>query len=318
MDVIKIAHDVFDAEINQLKILKDKIGKSFCDVIDCILKCDGKVIVTGIGKSGIIGRKISASLASTGTQSFFLHAAEALHGDLGMVSKDDIVIAISNSGSSQEVLNMLPSLKKIGCVIVAMTGDYNSLLAEKSDYILNVGVEKEACPIGLAPTSSTTATLLMGDALVVALMKRRDFKPENFALYHPGGTLGRRLLTKVKDLMCTNIPRVHIKSTLKDIIYEISSKKVGMTTVYDDNEKIVGIITDGDIRRNIFDTYGNLKDIKSEDIMIENFKRINSNEMANMAWEKMNQYSISCLPVIDGDNIVGIISMHDVFDFKDN
>lgn len=316
MDVIKIAKEVFDIEIEELKALKDRINGSFEDVVGCILDTRGRVIVTGIGKSGIIGKKIAASLASTGTNSFFMHAAEALHGDLGMVYKDDIVIAISNSGSSQEVLNILPSLKKIGCTIIAMTGNLNSILAQEVEYVLDIGIEKEACPLGLAPTSSTTATLLMGDALTVALIKERNFRPENFAVYHPGGTLGRRLLTRVKDIMCKELPIVYPNTYLKDIIYEISSKRLGMTIVCDNNNKVIGLITDGDIRRNIFDKYNDLKEIKAIDIMTREFKRIESKEMANMAWEIMNKHNISTLPVIDEENLVGIVSMHDVFEFQ--
>ena len=217
IDSINIAKEVFDLEMIELDKVKSKINEEFARIVELIFESKGRVIVTGIGKSGIIGKKIAASLASTGTNSFFMHSAEALHGDLGMVYRDDIVIAISNSGSSQEVLDILPSIKRIGATLIAMTGNRNSILAKEAEYVLDIGIENEACPLDLAPTSSTTATLVMGDALTVALIKRRDFKPEKFALYHPGGALGRRLLTSIKDLMVTEVPKVTLQTELKDI-----------------------------------------------------------------------------------------------------
>lgn len=315
MKTIETAKEVFDIEIQQLNNLKSKIGKEFEDVIECILESKGRVIVTGIGKSGIIGKKISASLASTGTNSFFMHAAEALHGDLGMVYKDDIVIAISNSGSSQEVIDMLPSLQRIGCTIIAMTGNINSTLAKESNFILNIGVEKEACPLNLAPTSSTTATLVMGDALVITLLKKRNFKPEKFALYHPGGALGRRLLTRVKDLMHTNIPKVEEEASLKEVLDEIINKRLTMTMVFSSCNKMTGIITDGDIRRTVFDRYDNIKELKAKDIMSKGFKYISSNEMLSFALEKFEEEKVSSLVVLEDGNVVGIITLQDIVDF---
>lgn len=314
--MIDIAKEVFDIEIEELTNVRNKIGDEFNKIIDLIINTKGKVIITGIGKTGIIGKKIAASLASTGTSSFFMQSAEALHGDLGMVHKDDLVIAISNSGSSSEILNTIPSLKKIGCTIIAMTGNKNSHLAHAADYILDIGVEREACPMNLAPTCSTTATLLMGDALTVALIKRREFMPENFALYHPGGALGKRLLTRVRDIMSQDLPKVYEDSDLKEVIYEISSKRLGLTMVYNNNEEAVGLITDGDIRRNIFDKYENIKDIKAKEIMTRGFKSIDSSEMANVAWERMNKNNISNLAVIEDNKLVGIVTMHDVFEFE--
>lgn len=314
--MINIAKEVFDIEIEELIRVKNKIDYKFNEVIECILKTKGKIVVTGIGKSGIIGRKIAASLASTGTSSFFMQAAEALHGDLGMVKKEDVVIAISNSGTTQEVLNIIPSLKKIGCIIIAMTGNVNSQLAISADYIIDIGVEKEACPMNLAPTCSTTATLVMGDALAVSLIKRREFMPENFALYHPGGAIGKRLLTRVKDIMSKDLPKVYETSDLKEVIYEISSKRLGLTIVFNSNEEAVGLITDGDIRRNIFDKYKDIRYIKAKDIMTKGFKLIDSNEMANKAWQKMDENNISSLPVIENNELVGVVTMHDVFEFE--
>ncbi|MEG0297889.1 MAG: KpsF/GutQ family sugar-phosphate isomerase [Clostridium sp.] len=318
MDLVKIAHEVFDIEIEQLEKLKERIDCKFEDVVELIFETKGRVVFTGIGKSGIIGKKIAASFASTGTNSFFMHAAEALHGDLGMVYKDDIVIAISNSGSSQEVVDLIPSLKRIGCTIVAMTGNLKSPLAINAEYVLDIGVEKEACPMDLAPTSSTTATLLMGDALTVALIERRDFKPEKFAVYHPGGALGRRLLTRIKDLMNDEVPVVNANDHLQDIVYEIGSKRLGITLVYDNNIPI-GIVTDGDIRRAIINN-DDLKEIKAKDVMTEGFKTISANDMATDALEKMEEHKITSLAVVDDKEptrIKGIITMHDLFTFID-
>lgn len=315
-DSINIAKEVFEIEITELEKIKSKINEEFERIVELIFESKGRVIVTGIGKSGIIGKKIAASLASTGTNSFFMHSAEALHGDLGMVYRDDIVIAISNSGSSQEVLDILPSIKRIGATLIAMTGNSNSQLAKESEYILDIGIENEACPLDLAPTSSTTATLVMGDALTVALIKRRNFKPEKFALYHPGGALGRKLLTRVMDIMSTDIPKVNEDSDLKEILYSISSKRVGLTVVFNSKNIPVGLITDGDIRRNIFDKYEDLKSVKAKDIMVKGFKSINCNEKASIAWEKMHDNKISSLVVTDSKNVVGIVTMHDVFEFE--
>ena len=315
IDSINIAKEVFDLEMIELDKVKSKINEEFARIVELIFESKGRVIVTGIGKSGIIGKKIAASLASTGTNSFFMHSAEALHGDLGMVYRDDIVIAISNSGSSQEVLDILPSIKRIGATLIAMTGNRNSILA-KEEYVLDIGIENEACPLDLAPTSSTTATLVMGDALTVALIKRRDFKPEKFALYHPGGALGRRLLTSIKDLMVTEVPKVTLQTELKDIIYEISSKRIGMTLVYE-NQKAIGIITDGDIRRSIANCE-DLNKLNAEQIMSKGYKTIKNDAKATVALEKMQEFKVSSLVVIDAKSsseIVGIVTMHDLFPF---
>lgn len=321
IDVIKsknyidISKDVFDLEINELKKVRDKIGSEIEDAVEMIFESKGRVVITGIGKSGIIGKKISASLASTGTQSIFMNAAEGLHGDLGMIYKDDIVIAISNSGSSQEVLDLLPSIKRIGAKIIAMTGNKNSKLGQAADLVLDIGIEKEACPMNLAPTSSTTATLVMGDALTVSLINKRDFRPEKFAIYHPGGALGRRLLTRVKDLMHTNIPKVEDDASLKRILDEIINKRLTMTMVIDNNNQFVGIITDGDIRRSVFNKYENIKDIKAKDIMSKGFKCIDSNEMLSFALERFEEEKVSALVVLEQESIVGIVTMQDIIDF---
>lgn len=316
MNYINIGKEVFDLEIKELKKVRDRIGNEVEQAVELIFNSKGRVVVTGIGKSGIIGKKITASLASTGTQSIFMNAAEGLHGDLGMIYKDDIVIAISNSGSSQEVIDLLPSIKRIGAKIIAMTGNVNSSLGQAADIILDIGVEREACPMNLAPTSSTTATLVMGDALAVALIKRRNFKPENFALYHPGGALGRRLLTRVKDLMHTDIPVVYKDTLIKDVIYEISDKRLGMTMVYNNKDEVIGLITDGDIRRSVFDRIEDIKDLKAIDIMTRKFKTIDKDEMANYALDVMDTNKISSLVIIENKKVKGILTMHDLFDFR--
>ncbi|WP_278682479.1 KpsF/GutQ family sugar-phosphate isomerase [Paraclostridium bifermentans] len=316
MNYINIGKEVFDLEIKELKKVRDRIGNEVEQAVELIFNSKGRVVVTGIGKSGIIGKKITASLASTGTQSIFMNAAEGLHGDLGMIYKDDIVIAISNSGSSQEVIDLLPSIKRIGAKIIAMTGNINSSLGQAAHIVLDIGVEREACPMNLAPTSSTTATLVMGDAIAVALIKRRNFKPENFALYHPGGALGRRLLTRVKDLMHTDIPVVYKDTLIKDVIYEISDKRLGMTMVYNNKDEVVGLITDGDIRRSVFDRIEDIKYLKAIDIMTKEFKTIDKNEMANYALDVMDENKISSLVIIQNKKVEGILTMHDLFDFK--
>jgi arabinose-5-phosphate isomerase len=269
----------------------------------------------GVGKTGIIGHKIASSLASTGTPSNFVNAAEAMHGDLGMISPNDIALLISNSGSSMEIINVVGPLKKIGCRIIAMTGNPQSPLAHEAEIILNVGVEKEACPLGLAPTTSTTATLVMGDALTICLMERRNFKAENYALYHPGGALGRQLLTRVKDEMTTEVPKVNEDSIFKDIISEMSKKRLGMTLVYNSKGEATGIITDGDLRRAI-QNFDDLKSLKASDIMTKGFKRIDKNEMLTEALEMMDISNITTLAVMDGENVCGILSIHHIIDFR--
>ena len=269
MDFAKRSQEVFKQELTELEKVSRRIGNEMNDVVDLIYSCSGKVVVTGIGKTGIIGHKIASSLASTGTPSFFMNAAEAMHGDLGMISKSDVVIVLSNSGTSQEVLRIVGPIKRIGCPIVAITGNPQSTLAKESDYVLDVAVEKEACPLGLAPTSSTTAALIMGDALVVSLIERRNFKSEEFALYHPGGALGKRLLVRVRDVMHSDVPLVREDAPFKDVIYEVSNKRLGMTIVSNMEGKPVGIITDGDIRRAI-QNFNEATHLKAKEFMTKN------------------------------------------------
>jgi arabinose-5-phosphate isomerase len=308
--------EIFNQEIGELQKLSDKIGSEINEIVELIYNSKGKLVIMGVGKTGIIGHKISSSLASTGTPSIFINAAEAMHGDLGMVSKNDIVLLISNSGSSSEILNVITPLKKIGCTLIAMTGNPNSALAQEVSLILNVGIEKEACPLGLAPTTSTTATLVMGDALTICLMERRDFKAEKYALYHPGGALGRRLISRVKDEMITDVPKVHETTLFKDVIYEVSNKRLGMTMVYNDKEEAVGIITDGDIRRAI-QKYDELKPLIAGEFMTPGFKRIHKDELLTEALELMDVNKITTVTVVDeSDQVIGILSIHNIIDFR--
>jgi arabinose-5-phosphate isomerase len=318
MDFVARSKEVFNSQITELQKLSDRIGEEMNRVVELIYTCTGKVVIMGIGKTGIIGHKVSSSLASTGTPSIFINAAEAMHGDLGMVGCNDVVILISNSGASDEILNVVAPLKNIGCALVAMTGNPHSPLARETDFILNVGVEKEACPFGLAPTTSTTATLVMGDALMICLMERRGFKAENYALYHPGGALGRRLVSRVKDEMTMDVPKVYTNTLFKDVIFEVSNKRLGMTLVYDQTERAVGIITDGDIRRAI-QKFDEIKSVVAADFMTQGFVRICQEDLLSDALELMDVNKITSLTVVDStdkDSVIGILSIHNIIDFR--
>lgn len=314
MDIINYAKEIFDSEIEELKIVREKIDSEMIDVVNIILESKGKVVVTGIGKSGLIGKKIAATLASTGTYAVFMNSAEGLHGDLGMISKDDVVLAISNSGNSDEIAAILPSIKKIGAKIVAMTGNRNSKLGRAADKILNIGVKREGCPLNLAPMSSTTSTLVMGDALAAILIKMRDFKPENFALYHPGGSLGKRLLMRVSDVMHKDdkIPFCDKESSIDNVILVMTEKRLGAVCVMN-GDLMVGIITEGDIRRALKrkEEFFNLK---AKDIMTRNFTRVSEDSMAIDALELMEnrESQISVLPVFKDVKLVGIVRVHDL------
>jgi len=316
MDFKERSKEIFKLEIAELQKLADKIGPEMNEVVELIYASKGKLVIMGVGKTGIIGHKIASSLASTGTPSIFVNAAEAMHGDLGMVSKNDIVLLISNSGTSSEIINVVAPLKKIGCSLIAMTGNPKSALANEVSLVLNVSVSKEACPLGLAPTTSTTATLVMGDALTICLMERRGFKAENYALYHPGGALGRRLISQVKDEMFTDIPKVYETTLFKDIIYEVSNKRLGMTMVFDKNEQAIGIITDGDIRRAI-QRFDEIKPLTASDFMTHGFKKIAQDELLTEALEIMDVNKITTLTVVDNtEKVVGILSIHNIIDFR--
>jgi len=314
MDFIQISHEVFDQEICELKKVSARIGHEMDEIVDAIYNCKGKVVITGIGKTGLIGKKIAASLASTGTLAIFMNSTDALHGDLGMVRKEDIVIAISNSGSSTEILNILPPLRKIGALIIAMTGNFESRLAKEADYILDAGVSREACPLNLAPTTSTTATLVMGDALTICLMNKRGFKTEDYAMFHPGGALGRRLLTHVEDLMSKEIPTVHETDSFKDVIYVISDRRKGMTMVENSKGQMTGIITDGDIRRAI-QKFDDVISKQAIDFMTHGFKKITKDAQIDDALEMMTANKITTLAVTEtkeSTEIIGLIAIHDI------
>ena len=313
------AKEIFDAEIRELEKLRDTIDTSFNQVIEVLHACQGKVVMMGIGKTGIIAHKMAASFASTGTPSIFVNAAEAVHGDLGMLSANDVAILVSNSGATNEILNIIDPLRRLGCTIVAMTGNLDSPLAQRADYALSIHVDTEACPLGLAPTTSTTATLLMGDALMVCLMEMQQFKAENFALYHPGGALGRKLLGRVTNVMATDVPRVQLDTPFRDVVCEMSDKHLGMTMVYDrlPDGKCLGIITDGDIRRAI-QKYNDVQIIAAE-IMTPSYKHIAKDALLTDALATMDTYNITTLAVTETEttsDIIGIISIHHIIDFK--
>jgi len=312
------AKRVLRIEADAVAALIDRVDERFEQAVTMILNCEGRVVVTGMGKSGLIGKKIAATLASTGTPALFLHPAEGIHGDLGMVTRGDTVIALSNSGETEEISRMLPSLKRLSIRIIALTGNPDSTLAKNADVVIDVGVKEEACPLGLAPTASTTATLAMGDALAVALLDQRGFKEEDFACFHPGGALGKKLLLRVRDLMHTGdaVPVVSSTTLIKDAIYEISSKQMGVTSVIDASGKLVGVISDGDLRRwmeKTEKTGENLLAKKAGDIMTQNPKIANKDALAAEAVAIMEKNSITCLIVSDAQgHPEGVIHLHDL------
>ncbi len=316
IDLLEVAREVIKIEMDAISDLEKRLDASFIKACEILYNCKGKVVVTGIGKSGIIGQKIASTLASTGTPAFFMHPAEGMHGDLGVLSRNDVVIAISNSGQSEEILKILPIIKRFGVKLIVMTGKKRSALAKAGDVVLDISVKKEACPLNLAPTASTTATLVLGDALAVALIKLRGFSENDFAIRHPGGSLGRRLLLKVSDLMHEgeNIPLVHENTSMREVIYEITSKKLGVTGVVADNGELIGVITDGDLRRAL-EKFEDLLNRKAYEIMTKNPKWILKDELAAKALETMERYSITSLFVFDKDSNrkpVGIIHLHDL------
>jgi arabinose-5-phosphate isomerase len=287
------------------------LDDNFSETVQKIYQSKGRLIVTGIGKSAIIAQKMVASFNSTGTPSQFLHAAEAIHGDLGVVQEGDVVICISKSGNSPEIKVLIPLVKRFGNTLVAITGNINSSLAKGADHVLNTTVDTEACPLNLAPTSSTTAQLVMGDALVVALMEVRDFKPEDFAKYHPGGALGKKLLLKVKDMLEHSLkPTVSPDTTVKKVIFEISEKRLGVTAVVEKGA-VIGIITDGDIRRMLNDT-DTFAHLTAKDIMTKNPKMIQADAMVIDAFTILEDFSITQLVVVDGEEYKGILHLHDI------
>jgi arabinose-5-phosphate isomerase len=313
-EVLALAKQIFDTESQAICHVSHKLDQQFVDAVDALLACKGRVVVTGMGKSGHIGNKIAATLASTGTPAFFVHPGEASHGDLGMITRDDVVIAISNSGETEEVLALLPMLKRFDIPFIAMTGKPNSILAKAANVHLDVGVEKEACPLGLAPTSSTTATLAMGDALALAALQYRGFTAEDFALSHPGGTLGKRLLIRVEDLMHTGdaLPLVTLDTLLPDAIHEMSAKTFGITCVVDSNGAMCGVFSDGDIRRSIGKLI-NPNTATMQQIVSAKGKTVTQYQLAAEALELMEKHKITSLFIVDDNHKpVGIIHLHDL------
>ncbi|MBX1536648.1 KpsF/GutQ family sugar-phosphate isomerase [Campylobacter jejuni] len=310
MNTLEIAKEVFEKEAQAILDLAKNLDENFNQAVNLMLNTKGRCIVSGMGKSGHIGAKIAATLASTGTPSFFIHPGEALHGDLGMLTPEDVLIAISNSGETEEILKIIPAIKKRKIPLIVMCGKKNSTLVKQGDIFLNIAVEKEACPLQLAPMSSTTATLVMGDALAAALMKARNFKPDDFALFHPGGSLGRRLLTKVKDLMVSsNLPIVHPDTEFNDLVDVMTSGKLGLCVVLE-NEKLVGIITDGDLRRALKARDKLRFDFKAKEIMSTNPKVVDADAMASEAEEIMLKYKIKEIIVGKEEKVVGIIQLY--------
>jgi arabinose-5-phosphate isomerase len=305
---------VLAVEARAVQALIDRLDDGFEKAVDLLFNCKGKVVVSGMGKSGLVGQKIAATMASTGTPAFFLHPAEGIHGDLGMLGRKDVLIAISNSGETQEILQLLPYVERMGIAVVSMTGRMTSTLAKTSDVALDVSVSEEACPMGLAPTASTTASLAMGDALAVALLQKRGFRQEDFAQFHPGGTLGRRLLVRVKDLMHAGFALPQVAETVAGTtaMLEMTAKKLGMTTVVDSERKLAGIITDGDLRRFI-QRGGDFARVTAGELASRNPKSIGPDDLAAKAVEMMERYSITTLVVTEGDRkILGVIHLHDL------
>ncbi len=305
---------VLRLEADAVTRLAERLGPSFSEACRYMLACRGRVIVTGMGKSGHIGSKIAATLASTGTPAFFVHPGEASHGDLGMITADDVIIALSNSGETDEITALLPLIKRLGIPLIALTGRPGSTLAEAATVHLDVGVEQEACPLGLAPTASTTATLAAGDALAVALLDSRGFTAEDFARSHPGGKLGRRLLLRIEDVMQTGerIPRVRPGTTLRDALLEISRKGLGMTAIVDDEARVLGIFTDGDLRRTL-DSGADIHHTAIEAVMTPGPHNASPELLAAEAAERMERHRINALLVTDAEQrLVGALNMHDL------
>jgi len=314
-DIIDQAKKILKIEADAVEALINRIDESFVEAIDIMYACSGKVVVTGMGKSGIIGKKIAATLASTGTPALFLNPAEGSHGDVGMVSKGDVVLAISNSGDTEEITRILPTLKRLDIRIISMTGCKDSLLSRSSDVSLDISVHEEACSMGLAPTASTTATLAMGDALAISLLNKKGFTEEDFALFHPGGNLGKRLLLTVEDLMHSGdaVPVVRTDTLMKEAIIEISSKRLGITAVINDSRILEGVITDGDLRRGLEKWGEDLFSLQAGDVMTHRPKNLRKNMLAAKAVALMEKYSITVLMVTDDDNnIDGILHLHDL------
>lgn len=313
--ILQRARDVLNIEIKGISALIERLDESFIRAVELMHNCRGKVVVTGLGKSGLICRKIAATLSSTGTPAFFLHPADGVHGDLGMVVREDIVLAVSNSGETEELLKLLPHFKLHSLKLIVMTGKPGSTLAKAGDVVLNVGVAEEACPLGLAPTASTTAALVIGDALAVVLLEKKGFKEEDFAIRHPGGVLGRRLLLRVEDLLHRGdrLPLVSEEVAMKEALFEITSKRLGVTGVIDAKGNLTGIITDGDLRRGL-ERKGDIFKLQAKDLMTRDPKTITADRLAAEAVAIMEQHTITALFVLEngGRKPLGVVHLHDL------
>ena len=311
----EIARKVFEIEAGAILALRDRIGASFESALEILVGCKGRVVVTGMGKSGLIGQKISATLSSTGTPSLFLHPAEAIHGDLGRIVEGDVVLAISHSGETEEIVSLLPSIKRIGAPLITLTGEPGSTLATTADVHLDVSIDREACPLGLAPTASTTAALAMGDALGMTLVERRGFTVEDFAVLHPGGRLGERL-TRVRDVMHRgdNVPRVETGAPMKDVLFEMTRKRLGLTTVVDADGKLAGVISDGDLRRQMERHGYSMLDKRAEECMTATPTLVSGADLATSALDLMEQRKITSLVIVDEAGAVdGVVHLHDLW-----
>tara|TARA_B100002003_G_scaffold42000_1_gene37423 strand:- start:98 stop:1066 length:969 start_codon:yes stop_codon:yes gene_type:complete len=316
--LIEIAKTVIQAETDSILKLKNRIDNNFVEACQLLVSCQGKVVVIGMGKSGHIGRKIAATLASTGTPAFFVHPGEAGHGDLGMVNANDVLIVISYSGESDEIIALLPAIKQLNIPILAMTGHTKSIIAKVANIHLDVSVEQEACPHNLTPTSSTTAALVMGDAIAITLLNARGFTPEDFAKSHPSGTLGRRLLTLVSSIMKVggDIPLVAKETTLVESILVMSQKSLGMVIIADNEDSLQGIFTDGDLRR-VLEKNTNIQDVLIKDVMTQDCKSIGPDKPALIAFHMMDENRLNSLPVVDSNNqVIGAINMHTLMQAK--
>ena len=312
--IVERARWVLQVEAAAILDLVARLDERFVRAVDIMHECKGRVVLMGIGKSGFVAKKIAATFAGTGTPALFLHPAEGVHGDLGMIVRGDVVLAISNSGKTAEIMEILPTIKRLGVKLISLVGDVNSTLAKESDVALDVSVKEEACPLNLSPTASTTAALAMGDALAVALLEKRDFKAEDFAVLHPGGILGRRLLLRVRDLMHvgTDLPIVSEETLMRDAILEISTKRLGITMVVDESGRLTGMITDGDLRRGL-EKYSNLLERRAKECMTRHPKVIDKEELAARAVQVMEQYKITSLLVLDpAGRPEGVIHLHDI------
>ena len=311
---IETAKKVFEIESEAIRELIGRIGPEFIKAEEILACTEGRVIISGLGKSGIIARKMVATMNSTGTPSIFLHPSDAVHGDLGMVRNDDVVICISKSGDTQEVRQLMPMFKRIGVPTISMVGNINSHLALQSDVTLDISVKEEACPHNLAPTTSTTATLAMGDALAVTLLEKKNFSADDFAMFHPGGNLGKRLLLKIEELAVTgeHTPKIGVKTSLKDAILEMTTKRLGATSVVDDKGQLAGIITDGDLRRLLQKTT-DVINLTAEQVMTKNPKTIHKGTLASIALQEMEQFSITQLIIVDDERKpYGVVHLHDL------